>query len=211
VLEGLVHRVGGKDISSEDELIIRYMPMAKKIGLKYAARNTRQPDECVAECYFLVCQLFLEQKQFYDLAENKDRLVGMYVKRRLINYFEARQCTRLPLVDKVIRNTDEEMIEWLSGLFPDSEVFGVFRLLRDGVTLYDVDLIDPLLIKVAKRIRYQVSSRIKRIERLKAMGLKPTREIEYESPLEDEQDLCETTGGDSGESEGRENPTGIAA
>lgn len=160
--------------------------MVKRIGLKYASRNSRHPDEAVAEAYFQLTILLSEDRKLYDLSDNKDRLVGTYVKRAIMKYFERTQSRTMTLLtDKIIRNTDEEMIDWLSGLLPDEDAFEVFQLLRGGVSLLEVDLVIPTLRRAAKRLKAQVAGRIRRIEALNAEGIKTTREIQYDPTLED--------------------------
>lgn len=184
---------------SANELIIQYMPLAKRIGIKYATRHSRMIDEAVAEAYFQLVILFREKFPIYLQADNKDLLVGVCVKRELIRYFELRGSREnRELTDKINLNTDEEMIDWLSGLFGcDDAAFRVFHLLRDGMTLDKIELTDPLLTKIAKRLKLAVSGRMKRLEHLKESGLKTTREVK-QLPLsgdtDDESGSCVDVG-----------------
>jgi hypothetical protein len=114
-------------------------------------------------------------------------LVGVCVKREIIRYFEARGGREnRELHDKVNANVDEEMIDWLSGLFgDDEEAFRVFHLLKDNMTLDQIEITDPLLTKISKRLRLAVSGRLRRLEELKNAGIKTTREVKYDRPLDD--------------------------
>lgn len=172
------------------ELILENMAMVERIGRKYASRHARHPDEAVAEAYFHLVVFFTEDIRYYQAnPTDYQRMLGTYVKRAVTKYFERQvRRTNELLVDKVVKNTDEEMIDFLSGLIPDDKVFEVFQLLRGGFTLYEIDMVEPLLRKAAQKVKRQVTGRIKRIEELNKAGIKTTRRIEYDRSLEAEEE-----------------------
>lgn len=171
-----------------DEQIAENMVMASRIGMKYASRNNRHPDEAIAEAYFHLVMFFTEDIRLYHAnSEDYKRILGSYIKRAVMKYFERsnRQMNTL-LVDKIVRNTDEEMIEFLSGLVTDDQAFQVFHYLRNGINLMEVEMVDPLLKKIVKKLRLQVAGRIRRLEELRRAGIKTSREVKYDRSLEDE-------------------------
>lgn len=175
----------------QQTLIFDHMEIAERIGLKYANRNSRHPDECVAECYYLLCELFLGGDYKMYLAKPEIRTVAVYVKSRLVNYFE-RMARRGPdplIEDKVTRNTDQEMVEYLSEVLGDDDkAFQVFHYLKGGLALSEIALIEPGLRKMVGKMTREVSARIRRLESLQALGQPIPREIKFDPslvPLED--------------------------
>jgi hypothetical protein len=181
------------------------MPMAKRIAIRYASNNGVYRDEAIAEAYFRLTCLILESYPVYEASEQKDWLVGVTIKRGLIRYFQLRgRRENQQLIDRVSANTDEEMIDWLSGLFGDDEAFRVYHLLRQGVTFDQIENTDMTIAKIARRLRLAVSSRLKRLEALKAAGLKISREIKYVDSVGDTQQEGDEAGDYPGECEGDE-------
>lgn len=176
------------DKSAADSLILENMVLAERIGQKYAHRNNRLQAEAVAESYFwLVSFFYIDHRLYTSNPDDFKRTLGTYIKRALIKYFERRgYLENQPLVDKVVRNTDEEMIEFLSGLMPDEDAFKVFHYLRQGVNFFEIDIVDPRLIKVVKKLRLQVVNRLRRIKELKDAGIKVSRDVIDAVPMEDE-------------------------
>lgn len=180
-------------------LILGGMVMAERIGQKYAHRHARHQDEAVAEAYFCLVQFFTKDRHLFEHLKGADhrRLLGTYVKRALIKYFEgAERCgdgKREPLgrtqttKETINLNIDEEMIDFLSSLTKDETAWRAFNALRgdERLTLEDLTLIDPLFAKTVKRLRLTVARRLKRIENMKAAGLKVSREVKYESNMDE--------------------------
>lgn len=184
-----------------DNMISENMILAERIGQKYAHRNNRYPAEAVAESYFwLVSFFYVDHRLYYNNLENYKRTLGIYIKRALIKYFEERGYREnQPLQDKIIRNTDEEMIDFLSGIMSDDNAFKVLHYLRQGINFFEIDIIDPQLIKSVKKLRMQVVNRLHRIKELKAAGISVSRDVIDVDPMENEE--CEASGDG--------NPTGI--
>lgn len=200
------------DKASADTLIIENMVLAERIGQKYAHRNNRYVPESVAEAYFwLVSFFYVDYRLYHANPDDYKRMLGMYIKRNIIRYFEKRgYLENTPLQDKIIRNTDEEMIDFLSEIMSDDAAFKVFHYLRNGINLFEVELVEPNLIEICKKLRRRVNARLERIKALKAAGIKVSRDIIGDSddlPMEDEESEPGRTSSDSGIPGGREDTT----
>lgn len=165
----------------QDRLIRENMTIAKRIGQKYASANGRLPDESVAEAYYWLVIFFREDNRLWLASVRPEWTMGVYIKRALIKYFE-RENKRFEQIsddrkEVVIRNTDEEMIEFLSGLNGDENAWKIFDLLRGGVDLFSAEIIDPAFRKVLKKMRLQVQSRVARIKALQRLGLTTSRDV----------------------------------
>lgn len=169
------------DEQTGNSLILENRELAEGISRKYAIRNGRHQDEARAEAYFLLVSFFREHSHlYYANLDNYKRTLGIFIKRALIKYFERsmrRDGDSLTTQDKIRANTDEEMIEFLSELAPGVDGFKVLEYLKTGLWFDDVEIVDPLLIKAAKKLRLQVAARLTRLERLQLAGAKITREI----------------------------------
>ena len=189
------------------QLITDHMELAKKIAYKYAKRKNVYRDEAVAEAYYQLCELFLVKIHVY-LAAPCQRTVGIFVKSKMVNYFE-RSMKKMEAFegDKINRNCDHEMIEFLSDVMGnDDEAYIVFKFMREGLNLEDIATIDPKLRKVTKKLRLQVAGRIGRLERMQAIGIKITREIKYDREMEAELKASEPYDRNSGDGEGTVHP-----
>lgn len=174
-------------------LILDHMLMCQRIAQKYAHRNARHPDEAVAEAYFGLVIFFTADRRLWNNRPEK-RVLGVYIKRWLIKYFERpEQCgpqkteklgRTQPTRETINLNMDEEMIDFLSTLTSDETAWTVFSWMRGDstLTLDDIELLDPQFIKTVKKLRLQVSGRITRLSELKKAGVKTSREVIYESP-----------------------------
>ena len=184
-----------------EELILSYMGLAKGVGLKYASRCRFLADECIAEAYFQLCILFYEKFAQYEKAPDKSFMVAVFIKRRLIDYFERfgsrkRKTHSLEADDNQVSsgqvldmqvplNMDSEMFNYLVEVMPsDLHVFKVFDFITKGVGFDDIDTVDPTLIQTCQRIRHQVRSRLKRITELQKAGIQTSREVISDSPVE---------------------------
>lgn len=203
-----------------EELIEKYRSLAKRIALSYASRHRGRyhPDECVAEAWFQLCILLYEKRHLYEAANEKPRMVGVFVKRRLIDYFERfgtkkkKFSARIEELEIAV-NFDNEMMEYLEQVMPDDLlIFSVFKLIRGGIDFFDVSTVDPRLIQICQRLRHCVLGRIQRIKELQKAGIKVSREVVHASLVEDE-----TAGTDNessyncGESSGGSDPEDTAA
>jgi hypothetical protein len=191
------------DKASADQLIFEHMVLAERIGQKYAARNNKLQLEAIAEAYYWLVLFFYEFESLYiNNPGDCKRILGTFIKRRLIDYFERQDyLERTELKDELIRNTDEEMIEYLSGIMPDESAFKVFHLLQHGVNFFDIEMVDPSVKKTVKRLRMQAVNRLRRIKELKKAGIKVSRDIiggENACSMEDEGYETSGVSGDSG-------------
>jgi hypothetical protein len=185
--------------------ILANMKLAERIGQKYAYRNGRHVDESIAEAYFWLVSFFKETNLYQTKPEGYEFVLGCYIKRNLIKYFERLNPKFEPEKDKVVRNTDAEMLDYLSTIMTDDHAFEVFNHLRNGTPLSQVDLLDVHYRKVLKQIRLRVASRIRRLEELKSAGFPISREIIDACDSESEEANI-----DCGEHGRSENPVDVA-
>lgn len=182
----------------DESVIVAHMEIAKRIGLKYAKAHGRFADEAVAEAYFWLVHFFKVDYILWEKSVRPEWTLGVYIKRALMKYFD-RLCRRnaqplncdrynrgeysededIDIKEQIIvRNTDEEMIEFLSGLTNDETAWKIFALLREGnLNLFTLDMVDPSFRKVLKKLRLQVSARVHRIKHLQSIGLTTSREV----------------------------------
>lgn len=173
-----------------DELIIENMKLAEMVGLKYAHRKNRYAPEAVAEAYYHLVVFFRKDIRLYHAKpEDYKPTLGIYIKRALIKYFE-RMSPKLGEVypeELIQKNTDEEMIDYLSGVIPDEKVWPIFHLIRSGLSIYEIEMVDRSLWKCLKKVRTEVKNRLKRLDELKRLGIKTSREvIRFPDPVEEE-------------------------
>lgn len=146
-----------------DEQILQRMILAERIGIRYASRGHYDQDEAVAEAYFWLVIYFRE----YSHLGNESRTVGIFVKRRLIDYFE-RTWNNPGLPEEVLNaNTDEEMLEYLQDVFKNDDAAGILlEMLNRGLLLDHLTYVRPDLLRKIKDIKNSVSGRIKRLMEL---------------------------------------------
>lgn len=158
------------------------MTIAKRIGQGYASRNGRLADEAVAEAYFWLTHFFKVDYKLWEKSERKEWTLGVYIKRAIMKYFE-RQNERYEELNEqrkevINDNTDEEMIEYLSGLTGDENAWRILDLIRGGgFDLFSVELLDPSFRKVLTKLRLEVAGRVKRLAHMQSIGLPTSRDV----------------------------------
>lgn len=147
------------------------MPLAERVGKAFARRWGKHPDECVAEAYYQLVELFENYPHLY--ANGGDRAIVMFVRRGIRTYFKGwngRDATESPVgYDQAGLSSDIGMMNYLFDIFPhENDAFQVFEWLKNGVNLMDVEIVEPRLRRTVIRIWRQVIGRVKRLEELNA-------------------------------------------
>jgi hypothetical protein len=175
-------------------LILQNLELAERVGRKYASRHKKHIDECVAEAYFQLCMFFQDTK-LWDASKVPERTLACFIKRNIKDYFrdmnkagwlglsldlettidDSPTTLAATIIDPQL---DSEMLEYLSEVMADDNLaFEAFNYLKLGISLGDVSLMGLHLRKIASRIRFQVTGRLKRLKSLQDAGFPVTRKV----------------------------------
>lgn len=171
------------DESEQNKLILGNMLIAKRIGQKYASSNGVFLEEAIAEAYFWLTHFFREKQTLWINSERPEWTLGVYIKRRLMDYFDRPfKRSRYKHLNEaakklVVKNTDSEMIDFLSGLHGDELAWEIFGLLRGGFDLFSIDMLSPRFRKTLSKLRLEVSNRVRTIKHLQSIGITTSRDV----------------------------------
>lgn len=156
----------GTPVHTHHALILSTMELAERVGRRYAKSWKRHPDECVAEAYYQLVELFTNYKHLYDHENGGPKAVVMFVRRGIKDYFREHRVRPLGIdYDKATLTTDEEMLDYLSDVMRnDDDAHSVFRFIRDGVDIHDILVVEPRLRKAITRVWRQVIGRLGRLD-----------------------------------------------
>jgi hypothetical protein len=146
------------------------MSLAARVGRAFARRWAKHPDECVAEAYYQLVELFTNYKHLHD--HGGDKAIVMFVGRGIRTYFKGwnGKDQMAPLSGELYKPTNDiSMMNYLYDIFPNEhDAFLVFDWLKNGVDLNDVEIVEPRLRRTVIRIWRQVNARLKRLEAIRA-------------------------------------------